>query len=249
MTRLNRFVITFLCCWGIISINAQKLHTAYGPNYTLSKMKVPLVNGKDWLDNTDFSFKFSLELPLKITKIKTTSIAFNYTQYDGATNIPFERGSVLDPAGFPIIGVGFVGINAHNFTTSLKWDVFQPSSKYFISPYAGFGIQISKWNGWEYWDTNNIIGPDYVQTSPIQVESLNTIQPIPTIGLKSGIVFWKRLELGLDVQGVYAFKSYQNMYLDYEYLGEPQPTAVYETTGTGVFTAIFLGYRIKKLSR
>ncbi len=136
-----------------------------------------------------------------------------------------------------------MGVDVHKFIIGVNYNLLNPKSKCFLVPSIGIGVLQSKENGWEFLQRDDHVnGPDYVQTEPIRGEPLKTTQVIPTIGLKTGIVFWKRLEFGLDIQGVYAFKSYQNMYLDYEYLGEPQPTAVYETTGTGIFTAIFLGY-------
>jgi hypothetical protein len=81
----------------------------------------------------------------------------------------------------------------------------------------------------------------------VTAESRNTDQIVPVLGLSTGFVFWKRIDIGLFIQGVYAFKPYQKMTIKYQYKGEVQPTAIYESTGTGLFFGLSLGYRFARL--
>ena len=89
-------------------------------------------------------------------------------------------------------------------------------------------------------------GPDYVQTAPRILNSQNTGQITVSTGLKTGFVFWKRLDVGLTIQGIYAAKTYQQLYYDYNYKGVPQPTAVFSSTGIGFFYTLGIGYRFAK---
>lgn len=101
-------------------------------------------------------------------------------------------------------------------------------------------------NGDEFYDVDQPNGPDYIQTDPVITETFNTTQIVPSFGFKTGFVFWNRLDLGLDFRWVFGFKSFQDMYFEYSYKGVPQETAIFEATGTGLFTALSLGYRFKK---
>ncbi|MDV7401201.1 hypothetical protein RZS08_57825, partial [Arthrospira platensis SPKY1] len=89
-------------------------------------------------------------------------------------------------------------------------------------------------------------GPEYFELEPIRIEKLNTTQLVPSLGLKTGILLWKQIELGLSVQGVLGFKSYQNMYFKYYYKGVTQETAIFQGKGTGLYTALNIGYRFVK---
>jgi hypothetical protein len=85
--------------------------------------------------------------------------------------------------------------------------------------------------------------PDYFQLAPIVAEAYNTAQVVPIVGFKTGVVIRRRIEVGLNVQGVYGFKSCQDMLFDYSYKVKAQETAVFESKGTGVFAAFSIGYR------
>lgn len=99
----------------------------------------------------------------------------------------------------------------------------------------------------EFWNNGEPVnGPNYFELEPMSAEPMNTTQIVPSIGFRTGFVFWKRLDIGLGIQGVYAFKPYQKMYLKYQYKGVVQPMAEYESTGTGLFVTFGIGYRFAK---
>ena len=80
----------------------------------------------------------------------------------------------------------------------------------------------------------------------MKTEVLKVFQVAPTAGIKIAFLCWQRLELGFNIQGIYAFKPYQRMYFTYSYKGEPKGTAIFEATGTGLFVSTGVGFRIVK---
>lgn len=241
---INRKIITGIFVFCLVSSIgfAQTLSIGFGLNYTLTHQKKPMVKGMDYFDNTDNSFKFSYEHSLRLKK---WSIFGTYTKYEGYTFISFKEGSVITPDGFPLIGNGFNGVNVSRIDLGVFWHTFK-KKKFFLKTSISIGLQVSKTNGSEIANLITIDGPDYFELEPIWVKPHNTKQIVPSIGVKMGYVFWKRLELSLQIQGVYGFKSFQNMYFNYSYKGVPQEIAVFEATGTGVFTSLSIGYRFKK---
>jgi len=223
---------------------SQTISFGFGPNYTLTNQKKPMVGGVNYFDNTDYSFKISIEHALSSPK---WSLFGDFTQYDGYTFITFEEGSVLAPDGFPVIGDGFNGVNVYRFDLGCSYNLIDQNRKFYLKPFLSLGIQISKRNGWEFYsELFQINGPDYFELEPIWIDSYNTTQLVPSMGFRMGIVFLKRMELTLMVKGVYGFQSFQDMYFKYSYKGVQQEIAVFEATGTGIFTSLSIGYRFKK---
>lgn len=238
---LGLFVIILFSLMG----ESQTVFLGFGPNYTLTNQKKPMVGGVNYFDNTDYSFKISIEHILSKPK---WSIFGDFTQYDGYTFIAFEEGTVIAPDGFPVLGDGFNGVNVYRFDIGCGYNLLGQNRKFHLKPFFGLGLQISKPNGWEiYSEAFQINGPDYFEIEPIWIDSYNTTQLVPNIGFKMGFVFWERVELALKVKGIYGFKSFQDMNFKYSYKGVPQEIAVFEATGTGVFTSLSIGYRFKKI--
>jgi hypothetical protein len=241
MKLLNTtFFITFFC---IIS-NGQTISFGYGPIYTHTNQKVKMVNSKEDFQNTDDQFDISYEHFIKNSRF---SILASYSTFDGYTWIKFREGSVIAPDGFPVIGDGFSGTTLHRFDFGISYNLIPEKYKFYLKPLILFGIQKSIPKDVEiYSELFKVDGPEYFELEPISAEQFNTTQIVPSIGFKTGVVLWKRIELGLTVQGVLGFKSYQNMYFKYSYKGVPQETAIFEANGTGVYTALSIGYRFVK---
>jgi hypothetical protein len=153
---------------------------------------------------------------------------------------------VIAPDGFPTLGVGYSGVIINRFDLGLSYNLLHNHSIIYFKPLLNIGIQISKSDGSEYGAFERQNGPEYIELEPISAQTFNNSQIVPSIGFKTGIVLWKRIELGLTVQGVLGFKSYQNMYFKYSYKGVPQETAVFEANGTGIYTTLSIGYRFVK---
>lgn len=233
------YIVVFCNC-----VCAQSISIGYGPIFTHTNQKVKMVNSEEDFQNTDYQLVFSYEHLLKNSKC---SIFGTFSKFNGYTWIKFREGSLIAPDGFPTLGVGFSGINITKFEFGSFYNCFRLNKWSFFKPFVSLGIQRSNKNEWEFWaDLEPITGPEYVELEPILVESNNTTQIVPSLGFKTGFVLWKRIELGLTVQGVLGFKSYQNLYFKYSYKGVPQETAVFEANGTGIYTALSIGYRFVK---
>lgn len=221
---------------------SQTLSIGFGPNYTLTTQRVRMVNSKNYFDNTDGSFKFAYYHDILKDKF---SISIAYTKFEGITFIAFEEGSVIQPDGAIILAIGFYGVDVNRFDIGINYKLIS-RGKFYLEPSITLGLQQSIPIGIDFYDRFVPNGPDYVQTGPINTETFNTTQIVPSFGFKTGFVFWNRLDLGLDFRWIFGFKSFQDMYFEYSYKGVPQKTAVFEATGTGLFTALSLGYRFKK---
>jgi len=139
------------------------------------------------------------------------------------------------------------GVDIHRFDLGYSYLLTKKNKKFYFKPSVSAGLQLSRKTGVEFWrDGLPINGPSYFELEPMEAIPMNTTQIVPSLGFRTGFVFWKRLDIGLGVQGVYAFKPYQKMYLKYQYKGVVQPMAEYESTGTGLFVTLGVGYRFAK---
>ncbi|HQX44235.1 MAG TPA: hypothetical protein PK209_06765, partial [Saprospiraceae bacterium] len=116
--------------------------------------------------------------------------------------------------------------------------------KYYFKPQIAIGILKSLSNGEDIYSELIVInGPDYYQLELITAESYNNLQLMPILGFSTGFLFWNKLDINLNIQGVIGFNAFQKMFFKYTYKGVPQETAVFEGRGTGIYTSIGVGYR------
>jgi len=238
-------ITTIIIITFSIIANSQSISIGYGTIHTHTNQKVKMVSSEEAFQHTDEQFTITYEHQIKNTRF---SIFGAYSAFDGHTWIKFREGSVIAFGGFPILGVGFSGVNITKYEIGGSYSCFNLNKSIFLRPFFSLGIQLSHKNEWEFWnDIQPINGPDYQELQPILIDSYNTTQIVPALGIKTGVMLWKRIELGLTVQGVLGFKSFQNMYFKYSYNGIPQETAVFEANGTGIYTALSIGYRFVKV--
>ncbi|HRO09777.1 MAG TPA: hypothetical protein PK047_13000 [Saprospiraceae bacterium] len=234
------FFITILCNIA----NTQSISIGYGPIFTHTNQKVKMVNSEEDFQNTDDQFLINYEHFIKNTKF---SVLGSYSSFNGHTWIKFREGSVIAPDGFPVIGDGFSGVTLHRLDFGLSYNFIPENFIFYLKPSLLIGIQKSIPEDVEiYSELFKIDGPEYFELEPISAKKFNTTQIVPSLGLKTGITLWKHIDLGLTIQGVLGFKSFQNMYFKYTYKGVPQETAVFEAKGTGIYTAFSIGYRFIK---
>ena len=236
-------IATFCIVFFYNCVCAQSISIGYGPIFTHTNQKVKMVNSKEDFQNTDNQFLINYEHFIKNSKF---SILGSYSSFDGHTWIKFREGSVIAPDGFPTLGVGYSGVIINRFDLGLSYNLFNDLSMIYFKPFLTLGIQISKSDGSEYGAFERQNGPEYNELEPISAQTFNNSQIVPSLGLKTGFILWKRIELGMTIQGVLGFKSYQNMYFKYSYKGVPQETAVFEANGTGIYTALSIGYKFVK---
>jgi hypothetical protein len=223
---------------------AQSVVVSFGPAFTKTNAKTLVVNGKEDFSNTDYFFLFSYEHFIA----SRYSLKASYSKYDGCTFINFEEGGWIAGGGISLAKGFCGGVDIKRFDLGLSYLLTRSDRKFYFRPFAGAGLQLSRTTGVEFGIAGlPIDGPDYFELEPMRAESMNTTQVVPSLGFRTGFLFWKRLDIGLGVQGVYAFKPYQKMYLKYQYKGTPQPMAEYESTGTGIFVTLGVGYRFARL--
>lgn len=241
----HRQIVSFLIllCITIQNGSAQTLGVGFCAVFTHTRQKVRMINSKDDFQNTAYAFNLSYEQILN----KKSSLQLSYLSYPGDIWMKFREGSIIRYDNQATLGIGFNGATVSNITTNYLYNIIPRSSRCYLKPFLGLTYQFTKPNNWGFYDIEPPHGPDYVQTAPMRTEAFRTFHVLPSLGVNMGFVFWKRLELGLDIQGVYGFKPIQRLYFTYSYKGVPQGTAIFETTGTGIFSTIKVGYRLVKL--
>lgn len=241
---MRLFITIFFITIFFIIAKGQTFSIGSGSIFTHTNQKVKMVNSEEDFQNTDYQFTINYEHQINDTRY---SVFGAYSQFDGHTLIKFREGSVITPGGFPTLGVGYSGTTLHRLDFGIAYNLIPSKYSFYFKPLLLIGIQKSIRKDVEiYSELFKVDGPEYFELEPISAEQFNTTQIVPSIGIKTGVLLWKRIELGLTVQGVLGFNSYQNMYFKYSYKGVPQETAVFEANGTGVYTALSIGYRFVK---
>jgi hypothetical protein len=242
---MRKIIALLACVLTIYGTNAQSLTISYVQIYAKTNAIVPVVNGWNGPDGTSPTIGFSYE---QFFSHKKHSITASFIKFKGCTLIYFEPGGVIAGGG-EILAEGFCdGVNVNRFDLGFSYLLTKWRKKFYFKPFAGMGFQWTRKTGADYWNTGlPIVGPSYFELEPLIAEPMNTSQIVPLLGLRTGFVFWKRLDVGITFQGVYAFKAFQKMSLKYQYKGAVQPTATYESTGTGLFVSLGMGYRFAKL--
>ena len=246
MFRYFRLFVMLLWCVVISSkVQAQTFSVGITSVWTHTNQVVKMVHSEEDFQNTDYCLSLCYE---QVLKNKRYVLFGNFSRFSGNTWIKFSEGSVIAPDGFPVVGDGFSGVNVTRLDFGIQYNLLKVKDRFYLRPFLGLGIQISRKTGDEIWaEYLKTAGPDYAELEPVTAEPLNTVQVVPTLGFKTGIALWRRLDLSFTVQGVYGFKSYQNMFYKYASRGVPQETAVFEATGTGMFYTLGIGYRFRKL--
>lgn len=227
----------------ICTLNGQIVTIGYGPNYVLDKERVsihPDAKGKG-LGGNDFWF-----YQIKYHHfLRNNWIAFGgYSKYPIATLFHFYKENEGGSKGWS-------GTNVTRIDLGFKYNIFS-KSKFIIQPSFSLGIQKSIPNG-DGCICNDISGgikPDNFELlKDIEADAFSNTQIVPVLGIKLGYAFWSRLELFIDVQQVFGFKTIQELRMSYIYKGVEQPQAISYSDGTGRFWALGIGYRFVKLKK
>ncbi len=234
----NKCIAIVICHLIPLISYGQTISLGFGPIFTQSVQKVKLINGVNDFQNTGFNLIIEYENKLKLNN---SELFASLNLFPGETWIRIMKNKVTNAEA-----VGHRGINVKRL--DLGFSYIRSIGKYFyIKPSVGIGLQYSKPNGLEFFDTiNGILGTDYTETKPIEVESLNTFQFTPCISIKTGVIILKRIDIHVIIKGTFGFKSYQTMYFNYLYKGIPQEPAIIEARGTGLFPSFGIGYKIAK---
>jgi hypothetical protein len=239
-------IILFFCAmlfYGPSFGQAVYLSSAQVYSYSNAISPVKNMNGK--LLNTETTITFGYE---HFLKKKRLSVFANFIRYNACTFVHFEPGGVVAGGG-EILAKGFCGGTIiKKIDSGVSFSPIRPRKRFFFRPSIGVGLQWTKNTGVEYWgDGLPINGPSYFELEPMRSETIKSTQIVPNIGLRTGFLFWNRFDVSIGVNACYAFFPIQKLHLKYEYKGDRQPDAEYETTGTGMFTTLSVGYRFAKL--
>lgn len=185
--RCEFSLIIFLCI-NIQDGHAQTLGVGFCAVFTHTRQKVRMIHSKDDFQNTSYTISFNYEQYFLNTR---KSIQTSYMKYPGYTFIKFREGSVIASDGFPVVGDGFSGVDIHKLDLCYSYNLIH-IKRFLLKPSIGLSLQKSVRNHSTFWnDLYKINGPEYFETDPIRVESLNTFQVLPPLGLKLDLYFGK----------------------------------------------------------
>ena len=239
-----KYFFLFSLVFNILNTNlkCQTLHCSFGTIFAKSKAEAPIVNAKEDFSNSAYPFEFGIEYYIPKHKF---SLNCNYIKYAGYTTILLNQ--KYDP-NFPFFiaeSDGFNGTTVKRVDIELRYLLTRAKSPFFLKGGIGIGFQNAKANGFEILYVP-ILGPDYIETAPMEAVVMENKQIVPIGSLDIGVRFFKRIEIGLFAQGAIGHKPFQRQTFKYKYKGTSQPDAVYVADGTSVYIALKVGYRFYK---
>ena len=240
---LKPFFIIFVLFANLNAIHSQNIGFQFGsanfPEKANSKLHPDIINRKKYNSSENY-FKINYEHLLK----NNIFLSGSFSRYPTSLNFNFYREECTSA------GVGYTGTNVNRVDFSLMYNVFS-KSKFIFQPYIGLGILKSNPNGSEgggelFGQWVEGIQPNLKVLRDVEAKAVSNLQLVPELGLKFGYAFWNRLELFIDIQGVFGHKMFQELKMSYSYKGVVQPEAINYSEGSGTFFAYGIGYRFIK---
>ena len=215
---------------------SQTLFLGWGPVHSHTKQTQRLVNGKDaW--------------------------SYGYTQIPIGVEYPLNRFSaLLSLSTFNVLTdmrvgyryyAGYAGTKITRVDLGVTYNIFKPNKLLFIKPFMAIGLQFAKYQADIWGEQVRVYGPDYFQTDYPTSHGHSNFQVVPSLGIKMGIKFLKRMEFGVCIQGVYGYKQFQELTFKYTYKDDPltERVAKFVSNGTGLYSSFFLGVNFKKYKK
>lgn len=228
-----------------ILLNGQNLGFEYGAMWIPQKSTIELhpdIRSTQTSNASQNFFQINYEHQIK----KHLYINASYSNNIISTNMNFYRGE------HESIGIGWVGTEVSRVDFNAMYNIFY-QRKVIIQPYAGFGILRS--NPRNYGFAEEFIQRHIQSSQPnIQVigvdgNAYSKFQIVPVAGIKLGYALWGRIELFINIKGVWGYKTIQDFALSYRYDGIEQPTSRNYADGSGWFLGYGIGYRIVKANK
>jgi len=224
--KINLSLIFCYLLIGKISFS-QTLFIGWGPVREYTSQQNRMINSKDYFFSSHTQKLLGFEYPKE-----KWSLLLSIATYDFSTMMRLSDSWFQ---GFDAkITRGDIG---------LTYNLLKTKNRLFIKPFVVLGLQYTKKQGGYWGEPSPVMGPDYFETeAPISV-GRNNFQLVPSLGLRVGVKFLKRLEFGASVQGVYGTKAFNRLYFRYYYKDDPGTNriAIFEGKGTGIVTGLFLG--------
>jgi hypothetical protein len=241
---IKKLGVTIGLLYASIACYGQEIMALYGPAYTLTRAAKPIVHGGNDFSNLGYIYYFSYE---HFFQDKPFSLSASFSSYDGYTVIAFEKGGVIQD-GTETVAAAYSGTSINRVTIDVGYLLTKPGRRFYVKTFGGLGLQFSNPTGIGIFGENALAnGPNYFEVAPKTAETFKTTQIVPILGFRTGFLFWKRLDVNVTFEGLYAYKVYQKEYIYYNYKGGSNQTGAYEATGTGLFVTLGIGYRFEKL--
>lgn len=232
-TKNKYFLVFLILCTTVNNYAQLKMYGAWGTATTYSQQSQKMINSKN-----DFSLAgMQSTIGLEYQK-KRISFIGALSFFPGTTMIRFS-----DTAMY-----GYTGAKVTRFDLGFTYNILKPYKKIVIKPFVMLGLQYAKktailWEGYM-----SVYGDDYYQTISPYSEGYDMTQIVPSLGIRSGVKLSKMFEIGLNIQGVYASKTYQKIIFYYTYRSDPtERRAVFDSKGTGIFSSIYLSLDLSKI--
>lgn len=233
LTKTKHFLVFLMLCTTINNYAQVKLYGAWGTATTLSQQSQKMIYSKNDLSLAGMQSTIGLEYQKKRISF-ITSLSF----FPGATAMRLSDTHMI----------GYIGADITRFDLGCSYNILKSHKKIFLKPFAMIGIQHAKKTADLWREQVRIYGPDYYQTSLPDSEGYDTTQIVPSLGIRTGVKLTKMIDIGLNIQGVYASKTYQKIIFYYTYRNDPtERTAVFDSKGTGIFSSIFLSIDLSKI--
>ncbi len=228
------YVTLFLITIKTNCISQVKFNIGWGSVTAYTQQSVKLINGKNDLSFSGPQWVFGIEY-----QRKRISFFGSYSQYDGATTMRISR----------ISKIGFMGSALRRYDIGINYNLLKPHKRFFVKPILAIGLQKSQYRSDLWGEQLNINGPEYYQNKPATSEHSEFTQLVPSLGIQGGIKIAKRIEVGLRMQAVYGFRTYQKITLHYTYKDDPltDRVAIFDSRGTGIFSSLYLAINLSKL--
>jgi hypothetical protein len=230
-----KFYLLFIVIANSISNNygQVKMYGGWGTATGYTQQSLKMIHSKNDLSLSGMQSHFGLEF-----QKKRMSFLGSFSFYPGTTIMRISD----------IHREGYTGANITRFDLGCAYNILSNQKKIFIKPFLMIGLQNSKKTADLFRQAVRIFGPDYYQTRLPDSEGNNITQIVPSLGVRMGIKISKRVDIGLNIQGVYAFKTYQKIIFYYTYRNDStERRAVFDSRGSGVFSSIFLSFNISNL--
>jgi hypothetical protein len=194
-----------------------------------------MVNRNHHLNLGYHYYSFSLESSLS----KKLKVINSISEYEGFNYFDFRHEFYDKKTKTGILAWGSVRIEIKRIDYLLKYEIIRFLKVFSIHGMGGIAYQQSTPlipNSTSFLDPELFKSSPYQQTKVMKTQKFNNSQWVPMIGTEVAVKIWK-FELFANWIGVKGFKAHQTWSFDYNYNGVPQPTAVAEMRGTGIFEA------------
>lgn len=231
------FSVTIVIIVIRTSCKAQTISFGIGPVHTYTNQTKPLIKGINYLYYSYVQKWFGFHSNI----YRTIDLNIALANYDILTRMPVDK----------YIGKGFTGARITRLDVGLSYNILKSTNRAYIKPSFVIGHQYARKIADLWSEQFRVFGPDYYQTKLPVSEGKSNFQLVPVVGINIGIKFLKRIEAGILIQGIYGYRTFQSFEFYYYHKDSPaiERTARFESRGTGINSALYLGVNIANKSK